>query len=149
LKKNPLAGPILDHLVGRRVLSTAEQNWLDLDGDGRITTRDLLLSRLEVKPTTLGAVVPETRIVRAGDTLRCQLLGECPEKLRATVTLRGKKVELAVDVRREGKQCRLAIDLPGTLLRGAHQRLLSILVVAPGVIPRSVLVTLTEPAEPA
>lgn len=140
---------LVDHLVGRRVLTTIEQQWLDLDGDGRLTSRDLLLSRSRREMKALGAVVPERRTAHAGGTVRCRLLGGCPDDLRATVMVGGRKVELPVITRPDGKQCRLEIELPSTLLQGARQRTLSILVVARGVLPRSIVMTLLDPNEPA
>src|SRR5947207_210269 len=78
------ADAIASHLTGRRVLSTAEERRLDLDGDGRLTSRDLLIAASGRNVVALPVVLPETRRLRPGQSLVCTLFGPCPDDLRAS-----------------------------------------------------------------
>jgi len=136
------ADAILDHLTRRKVLSPAEERWLDRDGDGRLTTRDLLIARAGRQLPLLPEIVPETRHVRPGETLKCTALGVCPPKLSAVMNAGAKSIDLAISSRRFKKRTRIEIELPGTADLGKKEARLTIWICAANVIPRAVSVTL-------
>ena len=136
------ADAVLNHLIRRRRLSTAEEQWLDRDGDGRLTSRDLLLARLGAKPAMMPELVPRTRHLKPGESLKCLVLGRCPGALRATCRINGRSLPLEVAVRREGKRSWVEVELPADMPLDDRPESLVVWVMAPNTIPRALSITI-------
>jgi hypothetical protein len=131
-------GMIARHLIHRKRLTSAEEQWLDLDGDGRITSRDLLLARTEMKPKLLPGVVPNRRVVGPGEILQCTFLGPGP-----SVRVKSILGKLSAEVRQENsRRTRVDVKLPADAPIGPSP--VKIWFVATGFVPRFVTVVVSE-----
>jgi hypothetical protein len=138
------ADAIANHLARRHILTSAEQRRLDLDGDGRLTSRDLLIARSKNKPHALPQIVPEARRLRPGDPLICTMHGACPDDLRAVIMWNGETLSPALTVRRAKRRCALELtlpDLPDRADAADNPVALTVRFVAPGTIARDVSVS--------
>jgi hypothetical protein len=135
-KQNRQLGELLlAHLTRRERLTSAEERRLDLDGDGRITARDLYLARSEERLEKLGEIKTAESSVPAGRVMKCKLYGKCPSGLRAQLRDGGKPRELEMETREENGRQLLFIHMPDDVAGGKRVRA-SLWFTAPQHIPR-------------